>query len=365
MTNANDIKRGVLQGDVFVRFSGDPSFTREDLQAMFSGLKALGVKSIKGRVWIDDSAFSAPVYPPGRVWDDLGYGYGAPIASVVINKNQWRLYISPAKRAGKKAKIHYASWVKPMRIDNAVRTTSGWSEQCPITVYTQGPNHVRVGGCMPQPSKDFYRNLAITDPVAVAQSIVTQTLSHLHMAHQGSVGVQSSPKDANYLLFHASKPLPKLLATMLQDSENVYAESLLKRMSHRQDDQARLSESIPIGHFRLSDGSGLSRYNRMTPNQFEEILSYAYQHPKIYQILMEALAQPGEEGTMQKRHALEGTGVHAKTGSMTSIQSLAGFIPGPSGETLGFVIMANDFVVSRKTLIALENSICKRIHDST
>lgn len=365
LTNADQIKGGLLQGDVFVKFSGDPSFTREDLHAMLKNLKSLGIKAIQGHVWIDDSALSAPVYPPGRVWDDLGYGYGAPITSVVINKNQWRLYISPAKRSGEKARLNYASWVKPMRIDNEVKTTPGWSQQCPITVYSLGPNHLRVGGCMPKPSKHFYRNLALTDPTAVVQSMLKQTLASLHLAYHGPIGIHSSPKDANVLVFHASKPLPALLATMLQDSENVYAESLVKRMSDTQDDSPHLSESLPRGRFRLSDGSGLSRYNRITPEQFEDILRYAYQHPKIYQILIDALARPGEEGTMKRRRALEGMGVHAKTGSMTSIQSLAGFIPGPSGETLAFVIMANDFVVSRKVLVALENSICKRIHDST
>ncbi|MCD8475930.1 MAG: D-alanyl-D-alanine carboxypeptidase/D-alanyl-D-alanine-endopeptidase, partial [Shewanella fodinae] len=80
------IKNGVINGDIYLQFSGDPRLTRAQLAQMATKLAATGVQKIAGKVVLvgnNDSQWQAP----GWVWDDLGICYAAPVSAFVIDQN--------------------------------------------------------------------------------------------------------------------------------------------------------------------------------------------------------------------------------------------------------------------------------------
>ena len=371
MSDASTITNNSLNGNLYIKFAGDPSFQANDLKMMLMSLKP--INHIRGHVYIDSSAFDSPNYPPGRVWDDLAYAYGAPISSVIINQNKWRLNIKPAIISGKKANLFPQTLKNIVQIDNETITTPSWRDQCPITVYHQGPNHFIVKGCVPKPAQDLYRKLAFTDPKWFAKKLIKEDLLNLHIDYRGEVTFKVTPDSANYLRFQASPKLSILLKTMLQDSDNVYAGALLKTLGLYSlgykgsfNDGLKvmnqfLKNQVGWQNFRVADASGLSRYNLISPIQVNELLKYAYQSPSIYQALYQALSIPGVVGTLKKRQSLIGMDIHAKTGSMTGIIALAGYMKNKKNHLISFVIMCNNFIGTSKKIYKLEKNVCENI----
>ena len=149
------------------------------------------------------------------------------------------------------------------------------------------------------------------------------------------------------------RPIASVLNPMMKESDNLCAESVFYQIAaHSQKSGASAEDAVGYinalidtlglnhAHYRIADGSGLSLYNYATPELFGVLLRHAYASPKILPALYESLPICGEDGTLKKRMRLttaEGN-VHAKTGSVTGVSTLAGYCTTAHGHTLCFVI---------------------------
>ena len=169
---------------------------------------------------------------------------------------------------------------------------------------------------------------------------------------------------------------------MLKKSDNLIADSLLKKLGEkyfsaqgswktgRNAVQAILASktNIDFAHVMMVDGSGLSRDNIVTPNAFVKLLNYAYTELSESDLLFASLPSSGRDGTL--KHRLGGAvlgRIHAKTGSMHGISSLAGYIRTANNQTLAFSILINDPVQGKNNqggYRLLENRICEFLDKS-
>ena len=179
-----------------------------------------------------------------------------------------------------------------------------------------------------------------------------------------------SPPINNQPMLHRSPPISTLAVRLMKDSQNQYAETFLKSLGTPTANAGPLTAfgaraayqeifdrwGVHEGGMIVRDGSGLSRYDFVTAEALVTILEHVYKDDKLRGPFEASLPVAGRDGTLSNRFkgtAAEGN-LRAKTGSMTGVRTLSGYLTTASGEPLVFAILANNFetpadVVNRAT----------------
>jgi len=137
-------KAGVLEGDLSIKFAGDPTFTYADLEHM---LKESAISKIQGDFIIDANIFDDRTSSPGSfTWDDQPFCYAAPTSAVIIDNNCSEAKMWPSNSMGKKAELEIAS-PDILHIDNSVNTVRPTQTPCPYKSKYLKDNSYSVYGC--------------------------------------------------------------------------------------------------------------------------------------------------------------------------------------------------------------------------
>lgn len=148
--------------------------------------------------------------------------------------------------------------------------------------------------------------------------------------------------------------IDQVLMRMMKESDNLFAEAMFYQLaaatgsrpakaSHAKALIRRLVSRTGLNPdaYRIADGSGLSLYNYVSAEMEVALLRYAYRNTDIYNHLYHSLPVAGQDGTLKKRmrDGFTDGNVHAKTGTLTGISSLAGYCTAANGHTLCFAII--------------------------
>ena len=174
-------------------------------------------------------------------------------------------------------------------------------------------------------------------------------------------------------------PVQTVLNQLMKESDNLNAEAMLCRLGAQatgkkwvsaKDGIAEIKKLInQLGHqpedYNLADGSGLSNYTYVSPTLLVDFLKYAYSQSAIFPKLYKSLPIAGIDGTLQNR--MKGSAayknVHAKTGSFTAINTLAGYLKMKNGHDVAFAIM-NQNILSAPQARAFQDKVCEIIVNS-
>lgn len=355
-TSANLVQQGVLQGDLYLHLSGDPSFSRADLRRLVASLKNWNIQSIKGNVLIDSSLAAVPIYPPGWLSTDYSYSYGAPVAPLMIDSNRLTVTINPGGQDGDKAIIETSDGGSGIVINNHAQTKS-LAKGCGVGMGLDKDNNLTVNGCIGIGQWAILQRISIKNPVKYAEGLIKSELAKAGIQFSGQVQLGKAPVGSMLLATVHSKPLSQLMADTLKPSDNLYADSLyLHAAAKLNGSPVNWDEAQPlVKHFLqqetaidfskavFTDGSGMSRYNLVTPAQTIALLQFLYQRfPMSYEYIA-ALPISGRDGTLQKRFRIptQQGFVRAKTGTMTGMNSLSGYMYTTNGHTLAFAMYIN------------------------
>jgi len=378
------INNGIYSGDIYIEFSGDPTLTFQDLHQLLGSLSTLGITNLTGNIMLA-SEQDSQLQAPGWVWDDLGICYAAPISPFIINKNcvYGRLSTNGYNKVAKITMMgnrpiditNDAYFVSPT-IDNPVvkpavtlpvanalpAYLTESVPQCQLTLGRFDNNRYHLSGCHVG-AKSLPLAIAISDPQIYAQHIIAKQLESLGIRYNHpitTIKMNTQPKfmaQRQVIASHQSDALPQLLETMLLESDNLIADSLLKKLGEvyyqTPSDFARSGQAlktilysigIDLSTANIADGSGLSRYNLLTPEQVLSVLTVIYQQPE-YRFLLDLLPESGVSGTLRyKRYFNKSPLKHhvfAKTGSMLGIANLAGRVNVSNGHNYLFVLFEN------------------------
>lgn len=353
-TDAKRLQEGVLHGSLYLYLPGDPSFTHAHLDILLASLQNWGVQRIDGNVVIVSDHQSLSPYAPGVVPKDLTYSYGAPTAPLMIDENRVTVTVNPSYQIGAPAMVEYSAPENTFILDSQVKTSSG---ACGISVKTTALNQLVVRGCMQAKQSAVQARVPIINPLSYAQSLIRNRLDHMHIQFSGEVVPGSMPKATLLLATHSSKPIKQLIADTLKPSDNLYANSLFLHAAQiingspidwekaqtvvknyiQQQTQINLQSAI------LIDGSGLSRRDLITAEQTVSLLRYLHDRFPLAFEYIAALPIAGEDGTLIKRFRkpTQRGFLRAKTGSMTGIMSLSGYLYTANAHTLAFAIYIN------------------------
>jgi D-alanyl-D-alanine carboxypeptidase/D-alanyl-D-alanine-endopeptidase (penicillin-binding protein 4) len=371
------IESGVLRGDLVVVGSGDPSIGVADgsaarvFGAWADRLKELGIRAIDGRLVGDDRAFEDQTLGFGWSWDDLPDDYAAGVGALQFNENAVRVTVSPGIAAGEPASIAIEPPGSGLRVASVVRTERAGVPPSLSTRRLPGARRLEIAGTIGLDAPPAVLSVSVDNPTiffveAMKLALIARGLDVRGAAVDiGSLRGEGAPGVNNNRLVAANRsaPLSTLAIRLMKDSQNQYAETLLKTLGAA-DGQVRgqaargtatggrmsaraLLESWGMDASGLiqRDGSGLSRYDYVNAETLVAILSHVYHDTTLYGPFNASLPVAGHDGTLANR--LKGTvaegRVQAKTGSMSNVRALSGYVSTADGEPLAFSILANNF----------------------
>jgi serine-type D-Ala-D-Ala carboxypeptidase/endopeptidase (penicillin-binding protein 4) len=355
---------GTLHGDLLVVGSGDPSMggrAGDDLAVFVDGLKALGIRRIDGRVIGDDDGIEEPRPQLAWAWDDLGYATGAIFGALNLGENRMLVTVSPGGREGWPTTLSVEPHAAYRPLAN--RTVTGapgstaivWPEQRP------GEAFLTIAGFIPAGAAPARLMVSTGNPTFWFASVLRNRLLREEIDVTGDAfdidDVMPPPGHAaaTVLYTHKSRTLAEIVQPMLKDSINLYGEALMRLNAapgtFPTNDAAleglriRLASwGIPPDGQQLVDGSGLSRRNVISPETLLTLLQRMSAAGPTSPFVT-GLPIAGTDGSLAGRMtgtAAQGN-VKAKTGTMSNVRSLAGYVTTRDGEPLAFVIMVNNF----------------------
>lgn len=336
---------------------GDPSLTDAALADLAQQVGDRGIRRV-AELRVDDRYFASESVNPNWEWEDVQAGYGAPVTSLILNRNELRVVAYPTT-VGEPVRVEWLDAVEDAQwaiVNQAVTvpasasgvTWVGRDLSRPI-LYVYGQ---RAVGSLPDESA-----IAIPDPIAYGQrqfqasleaagiTVADDALTVPHLQSRTTLDHNIRPPlHAPEVAHVLSPPLHELLVTANQASENIYAEALLRLVGvvGTSSNEAVLSPLTtglravkdtlaflgldPAG-YTLADGSGLTRHNLVSPKTLVDVLQAMAHHPDA-EVYRQSLAIAGVSGTL--RYRLRGTDVEGrllgKTGELSGISSLSGYL---------------------------------------
>jgi D-alanyl-D-alanine carboxypeptidase/D-alanyl-D-alanine-endopeptidase (penicillin-binding protein 4) len=387
LLGVGQIQLGVLDGDLLVVGSGDPSIDDWDgaatrlFQEWADQLKAKGITSVNGRLVGDDNSFDDEPLGSGWAWDDLDSSFATGVGALQFNQNTARLTITPGAAVGEAANITVAGPGAPLGVSNQMITSAAGVPPSIITRRLPGSSLIVVTGSIPVGSEAAFRNVSVDNPTLYFINQLRDALVANGIDISGpaiDIDELSDPpnrEDGVLLLTHKSPPLSTLATTMMKMSQNLYAETLLKTLggsaqpatteAGRKSVQTVLTGwQINSADIVIADGSGLSRYNLATPEALVAILTRAARDARVKGSYEATLPVAGRDGTLEFR--MRGTAAednaHAKTGSLSNVRVISGYVRSSDGEPLVFSIIANNFGAQAANAVeATEDAIIVRL----
>jgi serine-type D-Ala-D-Ala carboxypeptidase/endopeptidase (penicillin-binding protein 4) len=341
-------KAGLLNGNLWLAGSGDPSFRSEDLAAAIPALRAAGIESVNGGVVVDGSALAGEEINPFWNADDGNEDFMAATSGISIDEDTVEFDVTGTV-PGQAAQIAIRPQSDKVRYYGSV--TTGAADDV-IVAATQAPNQFRLAGTVPPAVREKFW-VPVHGIPQYAGSVVQAVLKRAQIQIARPPQTGTVPLDARVLWMHRSKPLPELLKHMLTFSDNHYAEQLMRTVGARSgnaaDDGAGLqaerhvltAQAIPTPGLRVLDGSGLAHGNRVAAITIARILAHFDADPRG-NILYPLLARGGLDGTLKMYRFTTAAGrVRAKSGHLEDAASLAGYVESRRHGRIVFAFMIN------------------------
>ena len=376
---AGPVVNGVVQGDLVLYGRGDPTFGvrcfavdtllpgaceadgSSQLRALARGLRQAGVTSVSGDLVGDGSYFEPTMIHGGWESYDLNWWYAAPVSGLGYNDNSIDIVYSPADSAGSPARVAFTPDFGDVTLENRTRTTARGGEETIDFFREPGTLLVRATGEVPAGGRTRTEHFALPDPNLYTARAFRAALAEVGIAVQG--GTVSTTDSTAFELARRGVPLAEVRSRPLRDwifpilntSQNWYSEMTLKQLGRQfgragsweeglKVERRFLIDSVGIDSTQvaLSDGSGLSASNLVSPLAFTQLLRFMRQHPR-YATFEGGLPLAGKRGSLRNRFVgtpIEGR-VRAKTGSISRVNTLSGYIEMPDGKTYVFSVMGN------------------------
>jgi D-alanyl-D-alanine carboxypeptidase/D-alanyl-D-alanine-endopeptidase (penicillin-binding protein 4) len=386
LLGTDPIEAGRLAGDLVVVGSGDPSIGSRDgaatrvFESWADQLLNLGVRRIDGRVVGDDNAFEDETLGAGWTWDDLSEGYAAGIGALQFNENIVRATIAPGLAVGDAAIVNLEPAGSGLTIHNELKTAAADSRASIDARRLPGSTEATLGGSVPLGGTPIAHALAVDNPTLFFVTVLRNTLIARGITVAGAavdiddIADPPARDRASVLLTHRSPPLSALAMTLMKVSQNLFAETFLKTIgasngvatvSAGRDAAAAVLRAwgVDAGGMIERDGSGLSRYNYVTPQTLVTILTHVHRDDRLRDPFESALPIAGRDGTLARR--MTGTpaegNARAKTGSIANARALSGYVRTADGEPLVFSILANNFETPASVVEQASDAIVVRL----
>jgi D-alanyl-D-alanine carboxypeptidase/D-alanyl-D-alanine-endopeptidase (penicillin-binding protein 4) len=388
---------GIVRGDLILYGRGDPTWSERcytvdtlapggcdstwtAMDAIADSLRARGIKRVTGRIVGDGSYFE----PTLTHWNwgtfDVNWWYAAPVSGLGFHDNSVDFQITPGPFVDAPPAITWNPDLDLFTFENRARTVPADSSTTIGDNFFRKPGTLDIWaeGTVALGRTPFIESFALPDPNLYAARALAASLRKKGISVEG--GTAGTTDSMTYhalrccgtpLVEYQGRPLPDIMFPILNSSQNWFAEMLLKTLGRQLGDTGSwakgldvekrfLIDSVKIDStaFALEDGSGLAAGNLVTPRAFVQLLTYMYRHPKRAPFLA-GLPRAQQRGSLLRR--FQGTPVEgrvlAKTGSISRVNTLSGYIEKADGRVITFSIQVNAHDVRTRQILAQIDSV--------
>lgn len=335
--------KNVLHGNIYIRGGGDPCLGsdrivgnpswKEQLTIWVKAIQKLGIDKIQGKIIVDATKWEKALAVPSWSWEDLGNYYGAGASSLSFHENCYSIFFRPGSKIGQPATILRTDPpLASLTIQNEVKTGPEGSGDCACIYGSEYSSIQCVRGTVPLGIDEFSIKGAIPDPATFCADLLAKELQKAKVVVEEKVVEQQIQRTNIHTTY--SPTIREIVYWTNQESINLYAEHLLKRMGEvvcgegstvsgiKAVTDFLASQNINLDGFKMADGSGLSRKNLITTRQIVEML-LKMKKSNLFPVFFESLPQ-------KENH------IRAKSGSMSLIKGYVGYT-----DKIAFAIIIN------------------------
>jgi D-alanyl-D-alanine carboxypeptidase/D-alanyl-D-alanine-endopeptidase (penicillin-binding protein 4) len=381
LTDGN-VRGRVLHGDLYLKGKGDPTLMKEDLDQFAAELKDMGIKNIKGDLIGDDTWYDDVRLSLDLNWSDEPYYTGAQVSALTLSPNEDYdagtviVEAHPGDNTGDEAEITVTPATDYVTIVNKTETVPAGENKDISIEREHGSNDIVVEGTIPEDGTRSRSWVSVWEPTGYAVDVFKKSLEEhglKFIGNSGHVKTGKTPKNADVLASRQSITLEELYIPFMKLSNNGHGEILTKEMGRVVHDEGSWDAGIDViedfitelgldsDTILLRDGSGMSHKNMIPANELSKLLT-AVKDKSWFTAFENSLPVAGASerfvgGTLRYRMTEEPAqgNVVAKTGSLTGVSALSGYVTSQDGEELVFSIMLNNYLGSSDTEI--EDSI--------
>lgn len=383
------VKDSVLQGDVILVGSGDPTISgRFDsgkvtitFEQWADSLRLLGITQIDGNIIGDDNCFDDDFYGNGWSADYETDYYAAQISGISFNDNCVDITLTTSDSIGSLCSLSVVPNTKYVTLINEAVTAAETDSVNDITFYrVRGTNTVYIRGAISQGKKPWIESVAIDNPTLYTVTVLKEILE------SKGIKIIGTPKDGDelrdtirydsmrQLASFTSLPYSEIIKVINKPSQNFYTEQVFRTMGKEKLGVGSMRNGRAVAYpilsqwgvdtvrLRYADGSGLSRLNLITPSDIVSILT-GMSKEQYFLPFYESLPIAGVDGSIRNR--MKGTkaegNVHAKTGFIGYVRALSGYATSQDGEMFVFSMIANHYTVPTSWAEKIQNDVCIKL----
>lgn len=353
---SSELKNGVLDGNLYVKGGFDPEFMDSDMDRLVSGIVSSGVKKVRGSLVGDVSMADTTYWGEGWCWDDAPSSFQPYMSALMYEKGRVKVNVPPVGSGRKVTVFPESSFytLHDLRLHEPYRkmrpgVMRNWTENGNDLTVQGNVKYTYTKEISMYRSQDFFMH-TLADRLA-AEGIKFEGYKF------GEV-----PEGVHFVC-SVKHRLDDALKEALKESDNLSADAILFQLGKEfgckyvdRDDCLKVVKrkirqlGMNPTDFKLVDGCGISLYNYVSANLLMEFLKNAYYDKDIYESIYPNLPVSSIDGTLEHRmYKTPAQGrVHAKTGTVTGVSSLAGYVESRGGKTIAFVIISNGIVPIRR-----------------
>lgn len=381
--HSNSVNEGILKGNLIIKGSGDPTlaprYSNGDSRSFFrdwaDSLLSKGIKKIEGDIIGDESYFQTDPLGYGWQWDDEPYWYSAQISALSFNDNCVDVTVVASDNIGEPPDVYLSPPTSYVSIDNKAITTEPDSIRTLSLTRPRLENKIIIRNHIPVNKPKTTRSLSVENPARFFIHVFREVLEEKGIEVLGDLKVATIPGQIDYSDFtmiftHQSPPLSEIISIVNKRSQNLYAEQLLVTIAAEYGQQASAAGGIEVvnstlaqmgitmNEFSMKDGSGLSRFNLISPHSVSLLLRYMSKH-EYFPFFYDSLPIAGIDGTLKskmKNTPAEGN-VRAKTGTVGHVRNLSGYVESGNGELFLFSFLVNNYLLPTPSINNLQDRI--------
>ncbi len=344
------VREGVLQGNIYLRGSGDPRLNVERLWLLMRRIQGLGIQKIQGDIVLDRSAFDVPAHDVASFDGEPLRPYNAAPDALLISFKSLLVHWQPDRQANV-ARIHIEPPLAGVLFPATVPLSNGDCNdyRTGLRADWSDPVHIRFAGSYPASCGEKIWPIAYSAPQQFAARVVQGMWLHVGGQLSGQVREGNVPAHLQPVFQQESVPLADVVRDINKYSNNVMAQQLFLTLSQQQRGvgsfaasrevmqrwwQDRVGGDMPV----FDNGSGLSRDERISAQGLARLLQLAWQSSAMSE-LMSSLPVTGLDGTLKRSKAQ--AVAHLKTGSLRDVAGVAGYVDTRSGKRLILVAILN------------------------
>jgi serine-type D-Ala-D-Ala carboxypeptidase/endopeptidase (penicillin-binding protein 4) len=348
---------GVLDGDLILQGGGDPYMTLERWWSFAHALRARGLKTIRGDIVIDNTAFSLPPEDPGAFDGRPNRSYNVLPDALMINFQSIEFRVVPDAGARRVDVIANPAPVN-LTIDNQVHFASGRcsgaASRVDFEVASASWDRVIFSGALSPHCSEQSFSRVLLQPTTYAFGTFVELWREMGGEFTGKLRVEAAPADAQALISFDSLTLGEIVRLTNKFSSNLMARHLLLTIGEEhvghpatlEKGAAAIAEwsrerGLDLQGVDIDNGSGLSRSTHISALQMARVLSAAYRS-RFAPEFIASLPLAGIDGTLRSRmKSVPAGAVRLKTGHIDGVSAVAGYVIASSGKTYVLVSIVN------------------------